>query len=597
MDSNERPYSREEVCDCEEEPKPCYWPWLCCCLALAILLLLLIFLLPVPDRLVLADNTTQPLIDGNWSDVYYDRNLLTSARWSHAEQPVGPNAEITSLVAGLYHLYIAIHPQLAPEMFSVSSCGVCPCAGASCAVTADCCDPFTTPPGEASFCNPNTLTCAQCPNTGAACVDDNDCCPSYAGTNVSTYCFMGQCRACRETGESCNIFDGSAICCTEVGAFCQLPASVCAPPPPTLPPPPPDAPCGVCPCDGQVCYNQSDCCDPYYFPGGQSSVCYPIDADNNSQCFTCGFRSEGDLCNFDFECDCNGTALVCLAQPPFGFTFCLPPTAAPTPAPTPPYGPACVNQSQCTDTQYCSPALNLCVTCAYIHEPCTQDPDYQCNCSGSNATNGLFCSNETNQCEALCANVSECPADNYCLGGRCYTCFDPEGPICCNTSEDCLLSFGADSYCSPNYGVCVACAHDNDSCSLDPSYQCGCNASDNLFCDPDTLLCAPVAPTAAPTVAPVCPPSPTLYARLMRQRAPNPNFVPVGAPFVPVVSGAMYLVATAVTTEAGDVLKVQWTSPDCPFMALTPVSFDLALIGVPNLGVQAISAYFVATTA
>jgi len=105
---------------------------------------------------------------------------------------------------------------------------------------------------------------------------------------------------------------------------------------------------------------------------------------------------------------------------------------------------------------------------------------------------------------------------------------------------------------------------------------------------------ATAAPTAAPTPAPLCPPVPTIYARLVRQRGPNPAFLPVGAPFVPVISGSMYLVTTLITTQVGDVLKVQWMSPDCPIMALTPIPFDLGLIGVPGQGVKDTSAYFVA---
>lgn len=81
----------------------------------------------------------------------------------------------------------------------------------------------------------------------------------------------------------------------------------------------------------------------------------------------------------------------------------------------------------------------------------------------------------------------------------------------------------------------------------------------------------------------------------MRQRAPNPAFVPVGSPFTPILSGVMQLVVvTNLDTEVGDILKVQWTSTDCPTMALTPVPFDLGLIGVSNMGIQPISAYFVA---
>jgi hypothetical protein len=80
----------------------------------------------------------------------------------------------------------------------------------------------------------------------------------------------------------------------------------------------------------------------------------------------------------------------------------------------------------------------------------------------------------------------------------------------------------------------------------------------------------------------------------MLKRRTETDFTPLGDPFVPVLSGTMYTaVVTSITVQIGDVLKVQWTSPDCPIMALTPVAYDLGLLGVSNRGVSDISAYLV----
>lgn len=460
---------------CREEERSCtgwLWPCNCCFLLLvATALLLIVFLLPLADRLVLADNTTQLLVDGNWTDVYYDETLISSPRWAHADAPVGPNARVESLAGGTYSLYIALHPAVEVELFSSA-----------------------------------------------------------------------------------------------------------------------DAACGVCPCTDVSCTNDTDCCSPYSYGSGEASLCVATDNESVRVCAACGFRSLGDFCNFDYECDCNNTVggLQCLPGA-FGFTFCLFPTAPPTPPPTAPYGPNCTDQSECADTQYCSPDLGLCVTCANFHDECAQDPPNQCNCTQyNNFSSPLFCDSDTLRCALACSSVADCPSPTCCspFTDQCFS-GDVEGNQCCASDADCTGS--PNYYCSPTFAMCLPCAFLGDDCSLDPASQCGCNATDDLVCHPGTHRCV---------VGPLCPPSPTLYVRIVRQRDPNPNFVPVGAPIAPTLQGSgMYVLSTSITTDVGDVLKVQWTSPDCPLMALTPLAFDLGLIGVPGQGIQAISAYFVATNA
>lgn len=252
-------------------------------------------------------------------------------------------------------------------------------------------------------------------------------------------------------------------------------------------------PCGVCPCVDAPCVDNSSCCSPYYFTG-QSSLCVPV--DNASFCAWCGFRAEGDLCNFDYECDCNGTSLVCREGEFTPFTFCLPPAPAPTPPPTPPYGPNCTNQSQCSDTQYCSPDLGLCVTCAGFFESCEQDPPSQCNCTSNATAEPMFCHNITRfgglglRCVASCAAATDCPADAFCdaTDDLCKSC-NFESAACCNATVDC----GSDDYvCSETRGYCVPCVELGGDCFADPAVQCGCGGSTNVCVD--DVCVAPGAP-------------------------------------------------------------------------------------------------------
>lgn len=471
------------------------WPVLCALPLLAIILFTVITVAMVPsDRLVLADNTTQPMVNGTWTDVNYDETLIASVRWSHVEAPPGPNGELVSVEAGTYTIVVGIHPAITPSLFSLADpppapCGTCPCEFAPCSNSNSslCCDPdagWTL--GNMSVCGNDV--CYECLAENASCISDN------------------QCRCGGRFNMSC-LPHNSGFCTVDY----------------------PDAPCGFCPCWDAPCSNNSDCCDPLLFN-------YSTDA---SYCngFLGGCQpciSPGGACTFDSDCNCFDIQYRCLPNfTSFQFECTFVPSLPPTHAPTAPI--PCTNWTQCPYNFWCNPNLN-----------------------------------------------------------QCFTCLNQEGVQCCNTTADCAPG----EYCSPTLGTCETCAYFNESCDQDPASACGCNVTDDLVCDPGTQLCvqATPTPTNAPTVEPICPDSPTINARLVRQRNPNPLFVPIAGPFVPVLSGGMYVFGTgAVTTQVGDIYKVQWYSPDCPFMSLTPVPFNLASLGVPGRGIENASAYLTAT--
>jgi hypothetical protein len=82
----------------------------------------------------------------------------------------------------------------------------------------------------------------------------------------------------------------------------------------------------------------------------------------------------------------------------------------------------------------------------------------------------------------------------------------------------------------------------------------------------------------------------------MRQRGTDPEFVLVGTASNPqeTING-WFVTTTQITAEAGDVFKLQWFA-DCYSVILEPAGVDLGLLGVPDQGVQPLSAYAIVSS-
>ena len=250
--------------------------------------------------------------------------------------------------------------------------------------------------------------------------------------------------------------------------------------------------CGTCPCVASPCANSTECCAPTNWTLGNASICL------GGGCAAC--VALGDACVSDEVCRCDGTqnascvAAVCQADAPdapCGFCPCG--------------GQPCANTSEC-----CDPALfglgnasfcdsDFCAPCIAPGDDCGADIECQCysplyQCLPGPGFSFLctfvptFAPTGAPTLEIPCQNVSQCPANNYCVpGAACVPC-DIEGPVCCDTGADC----DAGQYCSPAWGICLACVGAGGNCSQDPVYACACNASDNLTCQ--SQVCATSAP-------------------------------------------------------------------------------------------------------
>jgi len=118
------------------------------------------------ERLVLSDDSSQHLVDGNWTDVYFDRTVLTNdARWMHPSITPVESAHVIAQQSGRFDIYFAVH--IVPDILSVS----CSNIGAPCVVDGDCCQSQLV----AQFCHTGTLQCTSCGNnSGVACSPGGD---------------------------------------------------------------------------------------------------------------------------------------------------------------------------------------------------------------------------------------------------------------------------------------------------------------------------------------------------------------------------------------------------------------------------------------
>lgn len=254
-------------------------------------------------------------------------------------------------------------------LLQMGPCGTCPCNSAPCVNNSDCCSTAQNwTVGNASICVGGLQGCIYCSDYGGICLSD------------------AQCR-CINANSSCD--QDTSLCIFDT----------------------PDAPCGFCPCGGQACTNNSECCDPTQFSVGNASYC------SGGFCAQC--IGPGDFCGVDADCQCNNTPYVCIAY------TCQPPTPAPTASPTgAPIG--CTNATQCPDNfvcspytmgcieceeesgccnsaggcaglpnTYCSPIYQLCLPCSGLNQSCVIDPANVCGC---NATDNLTCLSGSHVC-------------------------------------------------------------------------------------------------------------------------------------------------------------------------------------------------------
>ena len=358
----------------------------------------------------------------------------------------------------------------------------CTGLGDPCEVAADCCS---------LGCDGSVCVEDLCLLADEGCTDDAQCCSNRC---VAEVCESG--GACLPAGENCTSGGSSACCslnCMEASDGIMRCGGL-----------------GRCRSEGEVCMENSDCCN-YQCEGGfclvmpecvvageacdiNEACCSSVCADDGSGYRSCQFlggcRPFGELCRSDAEC-CNDPAFggpgVCepIAE---GLGRCLNPTGcAPAgelcepgyhdccPCGTPDLSPGCPNPS---GDEFCLPTIYgvlRCFSddCVIEGGPCEDDED----CCGGICTDGICgegfeclddlepCAFSDQCCCLICAPDEEgglvcCPG-----GGECV----PEGGSCTSDADCCSGRCNRDGICGPPDTTCVpvggSCTSDDDCCS------------------------------------------------------------------------------------------------------------------------------------